>query len=123
MSPDPSTDPIPAVEPDGIRTSDAVATAMFLVVVAAVVAMAVLGGVFLLAFGECVAPRCNGDATRTAVIAGLAVAVLGGFGGLVLAVRRIAARRLSWPIALVTLVFCAVVVVAAWVGYRLAAGR
>jgi hypothetical protein len=129
MSPDPppdthaDTDPIPAVEPDGIRTSDAVATAMLLVVVAAVVAMAVLGGVFLLAFGECVAPQCNGDATRAAVIAGLAVAVLSGFGGLVLAVRRIAVRRLSWPIALVTLVFCVVDVVTAWAVYRLAAGR
>lgn len=123
MSPDPSTDPIPAVEPDGIRTSDAVATAMLLVVVAAVVAMAVLGGVFLLAFGECAAPQCNVDATRTAVIAGLAVAVLGGLGGLVLAVRRIAVRRLAWPVALAALAFCAVVVVAAWAVYRLTAGR
>jgi hypothetical protein len=125
MSPDPApaTDPIPAVESAGIRISDAVATAVLLVVVAAVVAMAVLGGVFLLAFGECVAPQCNGDATRTAVIAGLAVVVLAGFGGLVLAVRRIAVRRLAWPVALATLVLCAVVVVAAWAVYRLAAGR
>jgi hypothetical protein len=129
MSPEPSpgtesdTDSIPAVAPDGIRTPDAVVTAMLFVVVAAVVATAVLGGVFLLAFGECVAPQCNGDAARTAVIAGLALAVLAGLGGLVLAVRRIAVRRLSWPIALSTLVFCAVVVVAVWVAYRLAAGR
>jgi len=131
MSPEPSpeggtdtdTDAIPAVEPDGIRTSDAVVSAMLLVVVAAVVAMAVLGGVFLLAFGECVAPQCNGDAARAAVIAGLALAVLGGLGGLVLAVRRIAVRRLAWPFTLAALVFCAVVVVAAWAVYRLAAGR
>jgi hypothetical protein len=127
MSPEPApgtdTDAIPAVESARIRTSDAVVTAMLLVVVAAVVAMAVLGGVFLLAFGECVAPRCNGDATRTAVIAGLSLAVLGGFGGLVLAVRRIAVRRLAWPVALATLAFCAVVVVAAMAVYRLAAGR
>jgi len=129
MSPEPppdthaDTDSFPAVEPDGIRTSDAVVTALLLVVVAAVVAMAVLGGVFLLAFGECTAPQCNGDAARIAVIAGLALAVLGGLGGLVLAVRRIAVRRLSWPISLATLVFCAVVVVAAYAVYRLAAGR
>jgi hypothetical protein len=121
MSAEPSSHTV--AEPPGIRTSDAVVSAMLLVVVAALVAMAVLGGVFLLAFGECVAPQCNGDAARTAVISGLALAVLVGLGGLVLAVRRIAVRRLSWPIALATLVFCAVVVVAAWAVYRLAAGR
>ncbi|MGI5128680.1 hypothetical protein ACQEVB_17855 [Pseudonocardia sp. CA-107938] len=112
----------PAAEAPRIRTADAVVSAVLLVVVAAVVAMGVLGGVFLLAFGECTPPRCNGDAAHAAVIAGLALAVVGGLGGLVLAVRRIALRRISWPFALVTLVFCAVVVVAAWAVYRLAVG-
>lgn len=95
---------------------------VLLLVVAAVVAMAVLGGVFLLAFGECAAPRCDVVASRAVVIAGLAVAVLAGMGGLAVSVRRIARRRVAWPFALATLVVCAAVVVAAWSVHRAATG-
>lgn len=113
----------PGVPATRLRTADAVVSAVALVVAAAVIAMGVLGGVFLLAFlDDCPQPRCSPGGAWTAIVASLAVGAVVGLGGLALSVQRIVRRRTAWPFAVLTLVVCAVAVGVGFVAYRLAVG-
>ena len=125
MSADGVTGPatVPTAAQPRIRKADAVVSAMALAVVAAVVAMGVLGGVFLLAFlDDCAPPRCSSDGAWAAIVTSLAVGALAGIAGLAVTVRRIVRGRIAWPFAVVTLVVCAVAVGGGFVAYRFAVG-
>lgn len=117
----------PGYGPPPRRTGDAVVSGIALVVAGAVVAMGVLGGVFLVAFldaflDDCRAPRCSTEDVYTAVGGALAAAALVAIVGMAVTIRRLVRRRPAWPFALVTLVVCVAAVVVGWYGFRLAAG-
>lgn len=64
----------------------------------------VLGVIAVLFLDNCPPTRCDVDAATTSGLAGLAVAMAVGTTGLVLTVRRIHARRVSWPFSVAALV-------------------
>jgi hypothetical protein len=78
-----------------------VVSAVLVVVAAAVVAVGVFAGVFLVMFGG----RAGAGAYATVGVA-LVVAAAAGVGGMALAVSRVTRRRTAWPYALATLLVC-----------------
>lgn len=86
-------------------------------------AFGVFCALFLVAFLEyCPPPVCSSSRMLVSVAGSLVVAVAAGIAGSAVTVLRIAARRISWPFALVTLVVTAIAIGAGAVGYAGAIG-
>jgi hypothetical protein len=94
-----------------------------LIVTALFGAAAAFFGLFFLAFLDtCPPATCSVEGAVTAVMAGLGVALLVGVVGLVATVVQLIRRKRGWPIAVATLVLCAVAVFLGGVGYVMAVG-
>lgn len=85
--------------------------------------LAVLVGIFSLAFLDyCPPESCSADGAVTAVAVTLVVAGAFGLAGLVATGIRLARRRTAWPFAVGTLVICLLTCMAGVVGYAAAVG-
>ncbi|CAA0136134.1 Uncharacterised protein [Mycolicibacterium vanbaalenii] len=86
-------------------------------------AAAAFFGLFSLAFlDHCPPSRCSVDGAVSAVFTSL-LAVAGiGLVGIVLTIVLLALRRTGWPVAVGTLVLCALAVFAGGLGYGAAVG-
>ena len=105
------------------RTGDLVVSVAALVIVAVVIAIGVLVGVFSLAFlDSCYAPQCSEGGAWAAVGAGLVAAAAIGIAGMVVTIVQLTRRRLAWPFAVGALVLAALVLAGGAIGYAAAVG-
>lgn len=80
-------------------------------------------GLFSLAFlDSCPPATCSVEGAISAVMSGVGTAVALGVIGLVITVVRLFRRKRAWPLAVATLVLCAIAVVLGGVGYVIAVG-
>lgn len=102
---------------------DVLVSVATLVVVAIVVYVGVVVGVFSLAFlDSCSPPRCSESAAWTAVVGPLTVAVVIGLAGMAATIVRLVRRRAAWPFALGALVVVVVVLATGVIAYTASVG-
>jgi hypothetical protein len=121
----PSYPPPPQPKPPKppIATTDLWVSVGALVFTVGLGVVAATMGVFSLAFlDSCPAPSCSAEGAATAVWTALLAAFAIGVVGLVLTVIQLYRRKPAWPIAVGTLVLCAVAVGLGGVGYAMAVG-
>lgn len=87
------------------------------------IALGVFCAVFLVAFADfCPPSACSALHLLVSVAGPLVVAVAAGIAGLATTALRIAARRISWPFALATLVITTLAIGSGVAGYAGAIG-
>lgn len=80
-------------------------------------------GLMLLAFlDHCPPASCSVDGAVLSVLTAIGTAAFVGVAGLVITAVRLSKRQRAWPVALVTLSLCAMVFVAGFFSFTLAAG-
>ena len=106
-----------------VSTVDLVVSIVAIVLTAAFGVVAAAMGVFLLAFlDHCPAETCSVEGAATAVWGSLAVAVVVGVVGSVVAIVQLVRRKPAWPFAVGMMVLCGVLCVLGLVGYFAAVG-
>jgi hypothetical protein len=115
----------PAVPPPKPAASgaDITVSVVVLVLTALFGAAASFFGLFFLAFlDSCPPETCSVEGAVTAVMAGLGAALVIGVVGLIATIVQLVRRKRGWPIAVATLVLCAIAVFLGGVGYVIAVG-
>jgi hypothetical protein len=103
--------------------ADITVSVVVLVLTALFGAAASFFGLFFLAFlDSCPPATCSVEGAVTAVMAGLGSALIIGVLGLITTIVQLVRRKRGWPIAVATLVLCAVAVFLGGVGYVVAVG-
>jgi hypothetical protein len=106
-----------------VNGADVAISVVVLVVTALFGAAASFFGFFFLAFlDSCPPETCTVEGAVTAVMGGLGTALIIGVAGLIATVVQLVRRKRGWPIAVATLVLCAVAVFLGGVGYVVAVG-
>lgn len=106
-----------------VSGGDVAVSVVVLILTVLLGAVAAFFGLFSLAFlDNCPPATCSVEGAVTAVMAGLGAAAVIGVGGLVATIVQLVRRKRGWPIAVATLVLCAIAVFVGGVGYVVAVG-
>lgn len=105
------------------RAGDRVGSIIMLLLTALLLAFGSFFGLMILAFlDHCPPESCSVDGAVLSVLTAIGIAVAVGVAGLVITVVRLSRRLTSWPVALGTLLACAMVFVAGFFAFTVAVG-
>ena len=105
------------------RTGDRVGSIIALLLTALMLAFGSFFGLMILAFlDHCPPESCSVDGAVLSVMTAIGIAVAVGVAGLVITAVRLSRRLTAWPVAIGTLLLCAVVFVAGFFAFTIAVG-
>mgnify|MGYP003601786267 FL=1 len=105
------------------HTGDRVGSIIALLLTGLLLAFGSFFGLMILAFlDHCPPESCSVDGAVLSVMTAIGIAVAVGVAGLVITAVRLSRRLTAWPVAIGTLLLCAVVFVAGFFAFTIAVG-